>query len=98
MSNFYDFIKGLKRTSVLFLVLILSFSTKMALAQSVNINVNIIPPYSPYYSDYAGPNASKVLLILQNLTNTTKTIKLTGQLEGDNGIRISTKSNYVPLH
>jgi|GEM_PF-1437235 len=97
MSNFYDFIKGLKRTSVLFLVLILSFSTKMALAQSVNINVNIIPPYSPYYSDYAGPNASKVLLILQNLTNTTKTIKLTGQLEGDNGIRISTKSNYVPL-
>jgi hypothetical protein len=63
----------------------------------ININVSILPPYSPYYADYSGPNAGKVLLIIQNLTATQKTVKLVGQLTGDNGIKISTKSTYVPL-
>jgi len=65
--------------------------------QSVNISVAITPPYSPFYSDYSGANAAKVLLTVQNLSSTQKTIKLAGQLNGNNGIRITTKSNYVPL-
>lgn len=89
--------KFLNRILVLCLFLIPFVITSKVFAQSVNITVNIVLPYSPFYSDYAGPNASKVFLTIQNLTNTTKTIKLTGQLEGDNGIRISTKSTYVPL-
>ena len=64
---------------------------------TVNITISITPPYSPYYSDYSGANAAKVMLIVQNLTNTQKTIKLAGQLTGDNGVKLSTRSNYVPL-
>ncbi|MEO6977271.1 MAG: hypothetical protein ABI113_02800, partial [Mucilaginibacter sp.] len=64
---------------------------------SVNVTVNILPPYSPYYSDYSGVNASKVLLTLQNLTNTQLSIKLVGGLKGNNGVSITTYSNYTPL-
>ncbi|NRF39469.1 carboxypeptidase-like regulatory domain-containing protein [Pedobacter foliorum] len=96
--NKLSLIKVSKRTITILAALI--FMSSMVFAQatnSVNITVNIVPPYSPYYADYSGSNAGKVLLILQNLTNTQKTIKLAGQLEGDNGIKISTRSNYVPL-
>ncbi|SFH16474.1 hypothetical protein [Pedobacter insulae] len=83
------------------LMLILMVFNFNALGQQaspqVSLTVNILPPYSPYYSDYAGVNASKVLLIVRNLTSSSKKIKLTGQLSGDNGIRITTKSNYIPL-
>ena len=97
MNKLYLFINYVKGISALLFMGVCSFLNSGVLAQSVNINVNITPPYSPFYSDYSGANASKVFLTLQNLTNTTKNIKLTGQLEGDNGIRITTKSNYVPL-
>ncbi len=66
-------------------------------AAQVAVTVNILPPYSPYYSDYSGSNASKVLLIIRNLTASPKSIMLTGQLTSDNGIKISTKSTYRPL-
>ncbi|MBK0384314.1 carboxypeptidase regulatory-like domain-containing protein [Pedobacter sp. SD-b] len=79
-----------------FLILIGSESIAQT-ANSINITINIIPPYSPYYSDYAGPNAGKVFLMIQNLSTSQQTIKLTGELNGDNGIKINTKSNYVPL-
>ena len=63
---------------------------------AVNISLTITPPYSPYYADYTGIKASTVLMLLQNTTNETRTIKLSGSLTGDNGIKIWTKSNYVP--
>lgn len=97
MYNIRYHIKNFKSTLILLCINALCLFATQAMAQSVNITVNITPPYSPYYSDYSNINASKVLLTVQNLTNTTKNIKLTGQLEGDNGIRITTKSNYVPL-
>lgn len=97
MNIFFPFIKNSRRIPALMLVGVLCFFHSDCFSQSVNITVNITPPYSSFYSDYSGVNASKVFLTLQNLTNTTKNIKLTGQLEGDNGIRITTKSNYVPL-
>ncbi|MDR6785325.1 hypothetical protein [Pedobacter africanus] len=69
----------------------------MGQAAQVTVTVNIQPPYSPYYSDYSGANAGKVLLILRNLTTTPKNVKLKGQLTGSNGISVSTKSTYTPL-
>ncbi|KRT14035.1 hypothetical protein ASU31_21735 [Pedobacter ginsenosidimutans] len=98
MTKFYPIIKRFKRSAALLLMAILTMVSDGLFAQAqVNINVTVAPPYSPFYSDYAGTNASKVLLIVQNLTSTQKKIKLTGQLSGDNGIKISTKSTYVPL-
>ncbi|TCD26309.1 hypothetical protein EZ456_13500 [Pedobacter psychrodurus] len=98
MTKFYPIIKRFKRSAALLLIAILTMVSNGLFAQAqVNINVTVTPPYSPFYADYAGTNASKVLLIVQNLTSTQKKIKLTGQLSGDNGIKISTKSTYVPL-
>ncbi|RZL62089.1 MAG: hypothetical protein EOO93_10505, partial [Pedobacter sp.] len=96
MRNFYVTVSAFIKPLALFFCLFF-ISKSDVKGQSVNITVNITPPYSPFYSDYSGPNANKVFLTVQNLTNTTKNIKLTGQLEGDNGIRLTTKSNYVPL-
>ncbi|MCR8556236.1 hypothetical protein KXD93_01200 [Mucilaginibacter sp. BJC16-A38] len=64
---------------------------------TVSITVNIIPPYSPYYADYSGVNASKVFILITNLTGNQLKIKLAGQLTGDNNVTISTYSNYTPL-
>jgi len=97
MRNYHHFIKGFKSVPILCLFAALSLCCKITMAQSVSINTNIIPPYSPFYADYAGANASKVLLTITNLTAVQKRIKLVGQLQGDNGIKITTKSNYVPL-
>lgn len=104
MNKLYPIIKDFKRIPTFVLMFILTFSTlgpgylfAQTSSNQLNINVTISSPYSPFYSDYAGPNASKVLLLVQNLTATQKKIKLTGQLQGDNGIKITTKSNYVPL-
>jgi hypothetical protein len=100
MTKLYSIIKRFKRSTTLLLIAILMMVSCGLFAQTpaqVNISVNISSPYSPFYADYAGQNASKVLLIVQNLTSTQKKIKLTGQLSGDNGITISTKSTYVPL-
>ncbi len=71
--------------------------TRPAAAQSVNVTLNILPPYSPYYADYSGTNAGKVLLLVQNMTDATQKIKLVGMIKGDNGVMIATKANYVPM-
>lgn len=101
MQNILPSIKGFKElTRSTILLLIFIFASVTSIAQTtveVSITVNILPPYSPYYSDYSGANAGKVLLIVRNLTNTQKRIKLTGELNGTNGIKINTKSTYVPL-
>jgi len=80
-------------------VILLSCSNAMGqpIQAQVAVTINILPPYSPYYSDYSGSNAGKVMLIIRNLTSTQKTIKLTGQLTGNNGVKVSTKSTYIPL-
>lgn len=95
-------ISDFKRTiQSLCLLLCCFFVSIKAIAQvtpaEVSVTVNIQPPYSPYYSDYSGANAGKVFLIVRNLTNVQKSIKLKGQLTGNNGISVSTKSTYVPL-
>ncbi|RZK60599.1 MAG: hypothetical protein EOO91_00760 [Pedobacter sp.] len=98
MQHILPLIKDFKRVILsLFLIAFGYGALAQTAAPQVNINVNILPPYSPYYSDYSGANAGKVLLFVRNLTSTQKRIKLTGELKGNNGIRISTKSTYVPL-
>jgi hypothetical protein len=101
MKSIYLSVIKFKKALLLFAAMFLLMSTQVygqrSVTPTVNIVLNVLPPYSPYYADYSGPNAAKVLLMLQNLSTTPANIKLVGQLEGDNGIRLTTKSNYVPL-
>jgi len=103
MQNILPLIKDFKKViQSLFLMFVLVLYSFNAFAQTaapqVNITVNILPPYSPYYSDYSGANAGKVLLIVRNLTSTQKRIKLTGELKGDNGIRSDNKYSTARLY
>ncbi|TAL71109.1 MAG: hypothetical protein EPN82_00390 [Bacteroidetes bacterium] len=70
-----------------------------ALAQNyvITITLNIVPPYSPYYSDYfEGKN--NTFITLQNTDQVVHEIKLGGMIKGvDNGIVISTKPGSKPL-
>jgi len=90
---FFKVVRGNGVFPALIIILALCLPAKA----QVNINVNIFPPYSPYYADYSGANASKVLLTVQNTSASTLKIKLTGKLTGNNGITISTRLNYIPL-
>ncbi|MEO6630742.1 MAG: hypothetical protein ABIN13_03435, partial [Mucilaginibacter sp.] len=98
MNTYLNQVKKLKKIAVMVITMaLLITASSVVRAQTVNITVNILAPYSPYYSDYSGVNASKVLLILQNTTSSQVKVKLAGQLTGDNGIRIATYTNYIPL-
>ncbi len=87
-----------KAAALKILVLLMAIFTALRTsAQVVTVSVNVIPPYSPYYADYSGANASKVFIILQNTSANTLELKLVGKLQGDNGVLIQTYSNYTPL-
>ena len=78
--------------STCFLLLLL-FS---AFAQnSVRVNVVIPPPYPDYLSYYREPG--RMVITLQNLTNTRQEVYLRGQITGiDNARQIYTKPEYRP--
>ena len=64
------------------------------LAQSVIVNLNLIPPYNPRLFSYL-KNENKALITIINQSNTVQYIKFTGRLEGDNGMLIATKKDYI---
>ena len=89
-----DLLKDIKM-KILWLTSLFIISSISVFGQ-VNISTSIFPPYSPYYADYSGVNATKVLVIVQNLTQNTLRIKLSGSLESRT-IDIHTRNNFIPL-
>ena len=58
------------------------------------VNTTILPPYSPYLSDYVA-FGNKVVIMVSNPTPTLRSIKLMGSITG-NGISIKTSPNFMP--
>lgn len=79
------------------LIALLCMAFLVRASAQVNITTSIFPPYSPYYADYSGSNASKVLIILQNTSSRIVKLNLKGSITGNNGVDIHTRANYVPL-
>lgn len=69
------------------------FFTTLMYSQLV-VQTTVLPPYSPYLSDYT-TYSNKVVVMVTNPTPTPRTIKLLGSITG-NGISISIPSNFVP--
>ncbi len=67
-----------------------------SLAQSVSVNLNIAPPFTPYLADYLGRN-QHLTLQLKNNTRETQSLKLLLSFSGDNGVTIRTKPSYMPI-
>ena len=74
-----------------FLLLLLSF-TGLQAQNEVIVTPILVPPYSPFLTDYA----ESATINLQNTTNQSLEVKLTGHLEGDSGYILFTKPNYLP--
>ncbi|MBK8657714.1 MAG: hypothetical protein IPN22_02260 [Bacteroidetes bacterium] len=77
-------------------LLFILFTTYTSNAQnSILVNIQVLPPYSPYLSTYVDqPN--KILLTLTNTTTQLQRVRLVVKLTGDNGISAVTKSGYSP--
>lgn len=79
-------------SSLLFII----FSKASAQGYPVTLTVTVIPPYSPYLSDYFS-SSGRVLIRLSTLpTQPRLSIRLEGHVVGDNGVSIATSSSYRP--
>lgn len=83
------------RNTFKFLNFILLFLTHLAWSQTptVNVTVQVLPPYSTYLPDYVN-SSNKVLLTLMSYTNAN--VKLKATITGDNGITVATSDSYRP--
>ena len=79
-----------------FLLLLTAGAFAEALAQSVTINLNISPPFTPYLADYLSPGRP-VTLQLRNNTRETLSLTLLLSFSGDNGVSIRTRPGYTPV-
>lgn len=60
----------------------------------VTATINVIPPYSPYISDYF-QYADKT--IIQLISTAPKDVKLAFTLTGDNGITVTSNASFSPI-
>lgn len=87
-------IKLISRYLLLCIMLFLSNSV-FSQASSVNINVQVLPPYTPYLSDYIGFK-DKVVITLTNTTSNSQSIYLKAKLTSNTGFVAMTSGDYRP--
>ncbi|MFN8277423.1 MAG: hypothetical protein U0T84_08075 [Chitinophagales bacterium] len=75
--------------------MLLAGSSCFSQSNDIIVNVQILPPYSPYYSTYV-EQPNKVLLTLVNTTRFPQRLKLQASMTGDNGVAIRTASGFTP--
>ena len=84
------------KTNLKFLNFVLLLLTQFVWSQAtptVNVTVQVLPPYSTYLPDYVN-SSNKVLLTLMSYTNAS--VKLKATITGDNGITVATSDSYRP--
>jgi len=78
------------------LIFFLSAAAVHAQQNPVNVNVNVVPPYSMYLSDYMqGSNKVVVTLVNQSMSETQR-FKLQWRLTGNNDVSASTEQDAMP--
>ncbi len=78
--------------SVIFFCSLLSFNSS---AQTVQLTVAVLPPYSVYPADYV-QYKNQMLITITNLTLRPLQIKLKAKFSGDNGVLIESDPNFIP--
>jgi len=84
------------RRSSLLVVMALLLSLCVQAQNVITMATQVIPPYSPYLSDYTSYNNRLVLMLSNNVTNATQEIRLVGELTGSNGVSLSIPLSYIP--
>ena len=86
----------IKSRTILAMVLIL-VSFLSATAQNViNLNTQVLPPFSPYWTDYLSQNNKLIILLSNNVSNEPVEVRLQGEISGSNGITLSIPPDYIP--
>ncbi|MDT8324911.1 MAG: hypothetical protein RRA94_12425, partial [Bacteroidota bacterium] len=87
-SNIYRFLTRC-------LLLPLFFAVPLQAQNAINVITQVLPPYSPYLSDYVTIE-NKVVITLTNTTPVARNVRLIGRIEGGNSITITIPQNYLP--
>lgn len=77
---------------LLFLAVLIS---PLAAQNTITVNTQVIPPYSPYLSDYVSVE-NKVVITLTNTSPSPQNVRLIGRIEGGNNVVITIPQNYQP--
>ena len=79
-----------------FLAALILISASTSLFAQVTINLNVLPPYSPFFKDYSGLTSNQVIVTLTSTQNLkvymTATIR-----KDDNSVSIEVKESYRPV-
>jgi len=70
-------------------------NTAYAQTFPLQVQVNVLPPYSAYLQDYAGAG-QRVQIFVRNTTQCPLRVRFNGTLTGDNGVVIATSPQYRP--
>ncbi|MCU0324052.1 MAG: hypothetical protein MUF45_02200 [Spirosomaceae bacterium] len=81
----------MKLSKILFFLCFIS--VKILAQNTVNVTVNLVPPYSTRLSDYAN-QPGKVLITLRNTIARAQSVYLRINITGDNGIQVFTNPNF----
>lgn len=77
------------------LLLLLFSAAPLAAQNTILVTTQVLPPYSPYLSDYVSVE-NKVVINLTNTTGVPQNVRLIGRIEGGNNITITIPQNYQP--
>jgi TANFOR domain-containing protein len=86
------------KSLLIWIVLLITITFSHAQTSTpINASISIVPPYSPYLSDYTSPTSDKLIvsLLLNDLNEQFYKVRLVFTIEGV-GIRIQTKPDYRP--
>ena len=64
-------------------------------AQPIQVSTQVLPPYSPYLSDYVGFD-NKILVTLTNTSGQPQSVRLAGSIKGNTGVNIIMPDSYIP--
>ncbi|HRN95243.1 MAG TPA: hypothetical protein PL084_11025, partial [Chitinophagales bacterium] len=81
----------------LFFAIVCLVAILQSFAQNtVVVNAQVIPPYSPYISTYVD-NPNKLILTLTNTSAQQQNVKLWVRISGDNGVSGTTTNGFKPF-
>jgi hypothetical protein len=79
-----------------FLISLLILHLNAASQNVINLSTQILPPFTPYWTDYLSDNNKLILLVSNNVGDEAIDLRLTGQIVGNNGIILTIPPDYIP--
>ncbi|MEL6484320.1 MAG: hypothetical protein AAFP96_05685, partial [Bacteroidota bacterium] len=88
----------MKKSIILLSLFLVAFGNDWARGQNdVMVITQVLPPYSPYFSDYTSYD-NRVVITLNNLdaSGATQNVRLTASITGNNGVNLALSASFIP--